>query len=163
MELRTATPADAPALAGLELAVAHHAYVDLEPVRVDALDPDDLAGEWRTRLDDPAAYVVRVGAAGGRLVAAASWLVAPRTGEEPVGDATLTHLMVHPAAQNSGVGSTLLADAEATIRALDASTARLDLHPDAWWAARFVEARGWEREGEPSAAGRPQQTWRRAL
>jgi GNAT superfamily N-acetyltransferase len=163
VQLRTATPDDAPALAGLELAVAHHAYADLEPVRVDALDPDDLAGEWAARLGDPDCNVVRVGAAGGRFVAAASWRVARRTEEASVDDGTLTHLMVHPAAQNSGVGSALLTDAEATLRALGASTARLDLHPEAWWAARFVEARGWEHEAGAPPGAQPQRTWRRAL
>jgi GNAT superfamily N-acetyltransferase len=163
VELRTATTDDAEDLAGLVVAVAHHAYADLEPVRVDALDPEDEAGEWRSRLGDPTGHVARIGTAGGRTVAASCWHVPRRTPEEPVSTATLTHLMVHPAAQNAGVGSVLLADAEETLRGLGGSSARLSLHRDAWWAARFLASRGWERDEATSSDGPAGDSWRRSL
>jgi GNAT superfamily N-acetyltransferase len=163
VDFRAATPDDAAAIAGLVVAVAHHAYADLEPVRVHALEPEDETAAWEDRLADPAANLVRVGAAGGRMVAAASWRVARRTAQEPVEDGVLTHLLVHPAAQNAGVGGALLTDAEDALRGLGGTTATLSLHPEAWWAARFLTARGWERDAEPPAASPSAEGWRRSL
>jgi GNAT superfamily N-acetyltransferase len=163
VQLRTATPDDAEALAGLVVAVAHHAYADLDPVRVDALDPEEEAGEWRSRLGDPAEHLARIGSAGGHTVAASCWHVPRRTPGAPVSSATLTHLMVHPAAQNAGVGSVLLADAEETLRGLGGASARLSLHREAWWAARFLASRGWERDEATPSDGPTGDTWRRSL
>jgi GNAT superfamily N-acetyltransferase len=163
VELRTATPDDAAALAGLVMAVAHHAYADLEPVRVDALDPEDEAGEWRSRLEDSAGHVARIGSVGGRTVAASCWRIPRGTPGDPTSPATLTHLLVHPAAQNAGVGSVLLTDAEDTLRDRGGSTARLSLHRDAWWAARFLTSRGWERDEETPPDRPADEGWRRSL
>jgi GNAT superfamily N-acetyltransferase len=162
VELRTATPDDAAALAALVVAVAHHAYADLEPVRVHALDPEDEAAEWRARMGDGSGHVARVGSAGGRTVAASCWRLEPPAPGDGPRAGTLTHLMVHPAAQNAGVGTVLLADAEETLRGLGGTAARLGLHREAWWAARFVSARGWERDDAGPDDG-PDEGWRRAL
>lgn len=163
MELRQATPEDAAAVAGIVLAVAHHAYADLEPLQVHALDPEQLVGEWGIRLSDPVEDVVRVAIAGGRVVAASSWLVARRSTDEQVGEATLTHLVVHPAAQNAGVGGALLQDAEQALRALGGTTGQLSLHREAWWAARFLAARGWVRDEQTPPDVLPNERWRRTL
>jgi GNAT superfamily N-acetyltransferase len=163
VELRAATPDDAPALAGVVVAVAHHAYADLDPVGVEALDPDEVTGEWRSILDEPASNVVRVAFAGGGVVAASRWLVPPATADERIPDATLTHLMVHPAAQNAGVGSALLADAEDALRAAGGTTAELHLHREAWWAARFLAARGWARDEDAVPVDPSNDRWRRVL
>ena len=50
MELRPATPEDADTIAGVVLAVAHHAYAELEPRRVALMELDDLRAEWAGRL-----------------------------------------------------------------------------------------------------------------
>jgi GNAT superfamily N-acetyltransferase len=163
VELRDATPDDAEALAGLVVAVAHHAYADLEPVRVHALDPEDEAGEWRVRLEDTAAHVARVGVAGGRTVAASCWRLPEADPADPAAAGTLTHLLVHPAAQNAGVGSALLGDAEETLRSRGTTAARMSLHKDAWWAARFLSSRGWQRDEEHPTDDVTSERWRRSL
>ncbi|WP_022928743.1 GNAT family N-acetyltransferase [Patulibacter americanus] len=163
MELRDATPDDAQALAGLVLAVAHHAYADLEPMRVHALEPEDEAAEWRARLEGSVAHVVRIGSVGGRTVAASCWRLPEAAPDGPAAAGTLTHLMVHPAAQNAGVGSVLLGDAEDTLRSRGVTAARLSLHRDAWWAERFLSSRGWQRDEEHPADDATSERWRRSL
>jgi GNAT superfamily N-acetyltransferase len=163
VELRDATPDDAQALAGLVLAVAHHAYADLEPVRVHALEPEDEAAAWRVWLEDAGAHVARIGSAGGRTVAASCWRLPEAAPDDPAAAGTLTHLMVHPAAQNAGVGSALLGDAEQTLRSRGGTAARLSLHKDAWWAARFLSSRGWEHDEEHPADDATSERWRRSL
>ncbi len=171
MLLRPAAPADAETVAAIEFAVAHHAYAELDPRRVAVLEIDDLVGEWRARLDpvdgaaaDGPAVVAELG---GRVVGAAAW----RTGHPSAGTAALTHLLVHPAAQNSGVGSALLAAAEDALRAAgpgpDATTtAWATVHPEAWWATGFLERRAWTAEDAQEGAivdGAPHPTWTKAL
>lgn len=155
MELRPATPADADAIAGIVLAVAHHAFSELEPRRVAFLDLDEIRAEWAKRLDpdrdrSSGEQIAVVAQLGDRVVGAASWLVPRGPHDVEVADGVLTHLLVHPAAQNSGVGSVLLPYAEDALRAVrgsrTAQTARTRLHEGNWWAASFLVSRGWDRD-----------------
>jgi GNAT superfamily N-acetyltransferase len=168
MLLRPASPLDAEPVAAIEFAVAHHAFAELDPRRVAVLELDDLVGEWRARLDPADDGPTVIAELGGRVVGAAAW----RTDAAPVTAATLTHLLVHPAAQNSGVGSALLAAAEDALRAAAAGsdagpTARAAVHPDAWWATGFLERREWSRAadgtGVPAADGASLPSWTKAL
>ena len=172
MLLRPAAATDAEPVAAIEFAIAHHAYAELDPRRVAVLELEDLVEEWRARLDRPegdrAADPTVVAELGGRVVGAAAW----RTAGPASSAATLTHLLVHPAAQNSGVGSALLAAAEDALRTAAAgpdapTTARAVVHPDAWWATGFLERRAWARETDaadgPAVDGAPHPTWTKAL
>lgn len=172
VQLRPAVPADAPAIAAIVLAVARTAWADLAPRQVALMELEDVRGEWELRLDPPdlrtGEALVLVAELGDRTVGVASWLVARSRRGEPVGWGELTHLAVHPAAQNSGVGSALLAAAEQTL--IDQGgdrptlTGRLQMHEDAWWAAGFLERRGWIREdAEPPADVGPTRAWTRTL
>jgi GNAT superfamily N-acetyltransferase len=84
-----------------------------------------------------------------------------------VADGVLTHLVVHPAAQNSGVGSQLLPYAEDALRAVrgsrTAQTARTRLHEGNWWAASFLEHRGWTREPDAEPGPGSTVSWSREL
>lgn len=171
MRIRRATPADADAIAAVVFAVAHHAWADLEPRRVALMELEDVAGEWRTRLEPDDLLtgedLVVVAELGDRLVGAASWTLVRSGRDEPVGRGELTHLVVHPAAQNSGVGGALLTAAEealATERGAGTTlTGRLLMHEDAWWAAGFLERRGWTRDpGDPPADVLPNRSWTRS-
>ncbi|MEV4422624.1 GNAT family N-acetyltransferase [Patulibacter sp. NPDC049589] len=173
MQLRAATPADAEAIAGIEFAVAHHAYAELEPRRVVLLELEDLVGEWRNRLGPQpdrlmGECVARVAELGGRVVGAAAWLTAPGPPPPFAPEGRLTHLMVHPVAQNAGVGSALLVAAEDALRAVYADRdvavrAQTQVHQDAWWATRFLEARGWTPEPDPPADVLPHPSWTTTL
>lgn len=168
IEFRAASPDDVDAITANVVAVAHHAYADLEPRRVALLDPDDERGEWKTRLgpesDDD---VIVVATLGGSVVGVAAWVVPRGPRRLPVANGTLTHLLVHPAAQNAGVGSGLLIAAETALRELrgpnERQTAQLALHRENWWAARFLAARGWTRDEETPADVLPSEYWRRVL
>lgn len=168
---RRAVPGDADAIATVVFAVAQHAWSDLAPRQVASMELEDVAGEWRHRLDPPdlrmGEDLVVVAELGGRVVGVASWTLVRSRRDQPVGWGELTHLAVHPAAQNSGVGSVLLAAAEdalATERGdRPTLTARLQMHEDAWWAAGFLERRGWTRDPEdPPADVLPNRSWTRS-
>ncbi|CAB4926153.1 unannotated protein [freshwater metagenome] len=172
MELRDATPEDADTIAGVLLAVAHHAYAELEPRRVAMMELDDLRTEWAGRLrpdrDRSSGDTFGVVATeGDRLVGVAWWLVPRGPHDVEVADGVLTHLVVHPIAQNCGVGTALLAHAEDALRARrgerDAQTARTRLHEGNWWAARFLEHRGWEREPDAAPGAGSTHAWSREL
>lgn len=172
MSLRTrrAVPADADAIAAVVFAALHHAWADLEPRRVALMELEDVAGEWRNRLKPVDLLMgedlVVVAELGGRVVGVASWLLARSRRDGPAGWGELTHLAVHPAAQNSGVGSVLLTAAEDALAAERGDrptvTGRLQMHEDAWWAAGFLERRGWTRDPEdPPADVLPYRSWTR--
>lgn len=172
MQLRPATPQDAEALAGIEFAVAHHAYAELEPRRVALLEPQEVLEAWQHRLDPPdlltGECLATVAELGGRVVGVAAWLTSRGPQRLPVAGGTLTHLMVHPVAQNSGIGSALLPAAEDVLRPLrgDRHThqrVQTQVHQDAWWATRFLERRGWSREPDQSADLLPYPVWTKTL
>lgn len=169
--IRAAVPADADEIAAIDLAVARHAYADLEPRRVAFLELEDLQGEWRSRLDPvdllTGEELAVVAELGDRVVGVASWLVPRSDRTQPVRHATLAALMVHPAAQNAGVGTELLAAAEERLREERGGdgdqTAQLALHREAWWAASFLGSRGWVRRPDAPADAGPDDTWERTL
>jgi len=172
MLLRPATPEDAEALAGIEFAVAHHAYAELEPRRVALLELEDLVREWGNRLDPSdlpmGGCLATVAELGGRVVGGAAWATARGPDALPVAGATLTHLMVHPVAQNSGIGSALLPAAEDVLRPLrgerhTGQRVQTQVHQDAWWATGFLERRGWSPEPDPPADVLPHPVWTKTL
>jgi GNAT superfamily N-acetyltransferase len=172
VELRAATPEDADTIAGIVFAALQHSYAELEPRRVALLELDDLRAEWAGRLrpdrDRSAGDDVGVVATeGDRLIGVAWWLIPRGPFDVEVADGVLTHLVVHPIAQNSGVGSALLPYAEDALRAVrggrEAQTARTRLHEGNWWAASFLEHRGWTREPDAEPGPGSTVSWSREL
>lgn len=165
MELRTARPDDAAAIAGVVIAASLHAFEDLLDPRelMQLADAERETGEWGARLADPHDHLVLVVEHGGRLIGVAAWLVARGPQLRPVRDGTLTHLYVHPAVQGAGVGGRLLGAAEERLRAVGAETAQLSLHEDNRWTAALLAHRGWEEDlDRPDDAG-PYTRWTRTF
>jgi ribosomal protein S18 acetylase RimI-like enzyme len=137
--IRRATVDDAADLAAVEVRTFRHAYVDiLDPQFLADQDPAARAEEWRKhlRLDDRAVWVAEVD---GRVVGYAS-----------VHDRELRMLYVDPFAQGAGVGSELLAHAEA------AGACELEVFEANGHGRHFYEDRGW-RDAGPAGEwlGRP--------
>lgn len=171
LRIRRAVAEDADAIAAVVFAVAQHSWSDLAPRQVALMEVEDVAGEWEHRLAPPdprtGEDLAVVAELGGRVVGVASWVLVRSCRDEPVGWGELTHLAVHPVAQNSGVGSALLTAAEEALIAERGDrptlTARLQMHEDAWWAAGFLERRGWTRDpAEPPADVLPNRSWTRS-
>jgi GNAT superfamily N-acetyltransferase len=132
--IRRATPADAAGIAAVEVRVFRHAYGDiLDPEYLHDLDPAVRAEEWRDVLarQDRAVWVADVE---GRVVGYAS----VRADE-------LRTLNVDPGAQGAGVGTQLLAEAEA------AGARELEVFAANGHGRHFYEARGWRDAGSAGA------------
>jgi GNAT superfamily N-acetyltransferase len=129
--IRRATVGDADAIAAVGVRAFRRAYVDiLEPQYLDELDPSDWAREWRDALED-GSRVVLVAEVEGRIVGYASVR----------GDGDLRTLYVDPVAQGAGIGTQLLAEAEA------AGARTLEVFEANGHGRRFYEARGWRDDG----------------
>jgi GNAT superfamily N-acetyltransferase len=128
--IRRATPQDAEAIARVHVATWQFAYADiLAPEDLGAPDADERVALW-TRIiagGDP----VWVAVEGERIVGFVS-----------IEGNHLTELYVDPIAQGAGVGSALLAQAEA------AGARELDVLADNGHAQTFYAARGWRDAGE---------------
>lgn len=128
--IRRATPADADAIAGVLVRSWRRDYVDILDAHVLAdLDAGERAATWRAWLGD-AALQVWVADAQGRVVGFAS-----------LHGAKLMTLYVDPVAQGAGVGTQLLAQAEA------AGARELEVFAANGHGRRFYEARGWRLDG----------------
>ena len=137
--IRRATVDDAADLAAVEVRTFRHAYADiLDPEFLADQDPVARAEEWRKhlRLADRPVWVAEVE---GRVVGYAS-----------VRDRELRMLYVDPFAQGAGVGSELLAQAEA------AGARELEVFEANGHGRQFYEDRGW-RDAGPAGEwlGRP--------
>ena len=129
--IRRATPADAEAIAAVEVRAFRHAYADLlDPQFLAELDPDVEGQEWRDALakDDRVVFVAELE---GRVVGYASVRE----------DGQLRTLYVDPFAQGAGVGTQLLAEAER------AGARELEVFEANGHGRRFYEARGWRLAG----------------
>lgn len=129
--IRRATAEDAAAIAAIHVRAWRHAYADLlDPQLLAELDVTERAEKWREWLDGDRA-IVWVFEQGSRVAGFAS---ARAT--------TLTTLYVDPVAQGAGVGTALLAEAEA------AGAAELEVFAANGHGRRFYEARGWRDDGD---------------
>jgi ribosomal protein S18 acetylase RimI-like enzyme len=148
--LRPARPADARAIAEVQVRAWWHTYRDY-------VDPDLLAEhtvELRTERwgailaaseRHPTALVVDVG---GRVAGFASFGAARSAHPEP-GTGELWALYVDPAAQGAGAGTTLLAAAEDSLRAEGFERAMLWVFVRNELARRFYASRGWAPDDPP--------------
>jgi putative acetyltransferase len=129
--IRRATEADAAGIAAVVVRTFRHAYAEiLEPGFLAEMDVDEYAAEWSqtlTRQD----RVVWVAEAEGRIVGFASVL-----------ERELRMLYVDPAAQGAGLGTRLLAEAQA------AGAAELAVFEANGHGRLFYEARGWRDAGQ---------------
>ena len=127
--IRRATPDDAEAIARVEVRTFQYAYAEiLEPEFLAELDPSARAEEWRTALAQDA--VVMIAEIDDRVAGYAS-----------VRDGSLRMLYVDPVAQGAGVGSRLLAQAEAE------GARELEVFEANGHGRRFYESRGWRDDG----------------
>ena len=132
--IRRATVDDAADLAAVEVRTFRHAYADiLDSEFLADQDPVARAEEWRKhlQLEDRPVFVAEVE---GRVVGYAS-----------VRDQELRMLYVDPFAQGAGVGSELLAQAEA------AGARELEVFEANGHGRHFYEARGWRDAGSAGA------------
>jgi ribosomal protein S18 acetylase RimI-like enzyme len=128
--IRRATPDDAEAIARVEMRTFRHAYADiLDPQFLAEMELGERTAAWREALerDDRVVWVAEVE---DRLVGYAS-----------ARDRELRTLYVDPAAQGAGVGTRLLAEAEA------AGVCELEVFADNGHGIAFYEARGWRDAG----------------
>jgi len=129
--IRRATPEDAPAIAGIHVRSWQRDYADIiDPRFLAELDVSEREQKWRGWLDDGEA-LVWVAEEGVVVVGFAS-----------LREAKLTTLYVDPFAQGAGVGTQLLAAAEA------AGASELEVFEANGHARHFYEARGWRDDGE---------------
>jgi ribosomal protein S18 acetylase RimI-like enzyme len=129
--IRPATGDDAEAIAAIHVRSWRRDYADVLDAHVLAdLDVAERAQRWRGWLGDGHARVW-VAEEGGRIVGFAS-----------LRDAKLTTLYVDPFAQGAGVGTRLLAEAEA------AGARELEVFEANGHGRHFYEARGWRDDGD---------------
>ena len=147
LRLRSARAVDSAAIAALHVASWRDTYRD-------ALDPDFLAGpvegllavRWAEALEHrPRGGVIILATVGGDL---AGFVAAWREGTE----AWVESLHVRPGMRGAGIGRALLGFAAGRLRAMDCTTARLEVLATNTGALRFYAALGGvagaERPGE---------------
>jgi len=128
--IRRATPDDAAGIAAVLVRAWRRDYADIvDPQVLVELDVDERTQRWREWLDgdEALAWVIEEG---GRVVGFAS-----------LRGAKLTTLYVDPVAQGAGVGTRLLAEAEA------AGARELEVFEANGHGRHFCEARGWLDDG----------------
>ena len=128
--IRRATPADAAGIAAVHVRSWRRDYADIVDAQVLAeLDEEERTEKWRGYLEGDE-VLVWVAEVEGRIVGFAS-----------LHDAKLTTLYVDPVAQGAGVGTRLLAEAEA------AGARALEVFEANGHGRQFYEARGWLDDG----------------
>jgi len=128
--IRRATPGDAAGIAAVHVRSWRRDYADIVDAQVlDELDAEERTEKWRGWLDGHET-LVWVAEEGSRIVGFAS-----------LRDAKLTTLYVDPVAQGAGVGTRLLAEAEA------AGARELEVFEANGHGRHFYEARGWLDDG----------------
>lgn len=128
--IRRATPADAAGIAAVHVRSWRRDYADIvDPQVLAELDVEERTAKWRGWLagDETLAWVAQEA---DRIVGFAS-----------LRDAKLTTLYVDPVAQGAGVGTGLLAEAEA------AGARELEVFEANGHGRHFYEARGWLDDG----------------
>ena len=143
--IRRATVQDAPALDRLNVRLVQAAYGgQLPDERLDGPRPEEQAAAWerglrRDRARDP----VLVAQQDDRVVGFA--VVGPA--QDPEGAGELRAITVDPDHWGTGVGSALLAAAQAELARLGYTEAVLWVLPDNAPARQFYEVAGWTTDG----------------
>jgi GNAT superfamily N-acetyltransferase len=143
--IRRATVLDVPALDRLNVRLLQAAYGGPMPdEQLDGPRPEEQAAAWecglrRDRARDPVLVAEEVG----RLVGFA--VVGPA--QDPEGAGEVSVISVDPDHWGTGVGSALLAAAQAELARLGYAEAVLWVLPDNARARRFYEVLGWATDG----------------
>jgi GNAT superfamily N-acetyltransferase len=143
--IRRATVQDAPALDRLNVRLLQAAYGgQLPDEQLDGPRPEEQAAAWECGLSrDRAQDLVLVAEEAGRVVGFA--VVGPAQGPEGAGE--LYAINVDPDHWGTGVGSALLAAAQAELARLGYAEAVLWVLPDNARGRRFYEVAGWTTDG----------------
>jgi GNAT superfamily N-acetyltransferase len=147
LQTRRPAPGDGDALRAL-VAACDLSYLDWAPA---GWTPPAVATDWSARLGEPGRWSL-CAFAGDDLVAYASFRPARHepapgtaTGPPLPGLAHVAALYVHPARWRHGIGTAMLARAEAQMRSRGYGAARL-WTPEGAPAERFYAAHGWRRD-----------------
>jgi GNAT superfamily N-acetyltransferase len=148
-DTRAPAPAAGDALRAL-VAACDRSYLDWAPA---GWTPPAVSTDWSARLGEPGRWSL-CAFAGDDLVAYASFRPAQHepapgaaTGPPLPGLAHVAALYVHPARWGQGIGTAMLARAEAEMRTRGYDSARL-WTPEGAPAERFYAAHGWRRDGQ---------------
>jgi GNAT superfamily N-acetyltransferase len=149
--IRRATPADAPAIAAVQVRACHHAYAEIvEPDHMPTVE--DRAPRFAATLADGAELYVwdQDGRVAGFVAL---------DGDE------LRAIYVDPPAQGAGVGAALLAVAVQAMRAAGHAEAFLWTFEANGLACAFYERHGWHADGgrEERVPGQPEVRYRSTL
>ena len=152
MSVRPAAPADAEAVGEVQVATWRAAYAEIVPAEVlEAVDVPLAAQQWRTAIERPPNLKHRVVVAvegGDRVVGFAAF--GPATGDpdrDPVLDAELHALLVHPDAGRRGHGSRLLAATVDVMRDVRFRTAVTWVFEADTVLRDFLQSTGWAPDG----------------
>jgi len=150
LSVRIAWPADAAAIASVQVRVWRQAYADLLPAEVlDALDPDDFTAAWAGSLDKPRDARNRVLVALERASVRGFAVTgpAPDPDADPVADGAISELAVDPAATGRGHGSRLLQASADTLRSDRFTRATMWVTSTDDRARGFLTGAGWAPDG----------------
>lgn len=149
MQIRLATPTDAPAVARVHVRAWQVAYRGLLPdAHLDALRPEERAARYTFDDPDPRRprTVVAVGdGAAGEILGFAT--TGPARDQAQVGRGELMALNVDPAHWNKGVGRALIAAAREHLARSGYREAELWVLDGNQRAYRFYAADGWAPDG----------------
>lgn len=157
MIVRLATVADARWIADVHVASWQVAYRGLIPDdALDAMTPSQREPMWQRILTDPALAIdVLVADRDGEVIGFTS--LGPDDERPEDGDYLMMHtLYLNPVSMRRGVGTALLAAAEARMRERGACTGSLRVMTDNAAAIGFYQARGWQ---EASNSARIEDAW----
>lgn len=148
--VRPALPADADAVARVQLTTWREAYAGLLPAEaLAALEPEAVADRWRSAADAPPSprHHLLVACADGEVVGYAATAPATDADCDPATEAELLTVTVLPAESGRGHGSRLMAAAVDHLRT-DGFTAAVtwafDVDPG---TQSFLESAGWGLDG----------------
>lgn len=135
MPLRSGTPADAEAVARVQIASWQAAYAHLfSAEQLGAIPLEERTSSWER-------FPPIVAEVDGRVVGFVS-----------VGNGELYAIYVHPGRWGTGIGRELLRAGEARLRELGHTSVFLWVFEDNPQARRFYEAAGWSTDGETKEA-----------
>lgn len=146
VSVRVAWADDAPAIAKVQVAAWRQGYADVLPAAVlEALTVDELAPDWRNALVAPgdARNRVLVALERNRVVGYAVTGPSPDPDADPVADAEVSEVVVHPDERGSGHGSRLLQAVVDTAVADGFTRARTWIRATDDALRGFLDSAGW--------------------
>jgi len=156
LSLRRGTPDDAEQIAGISVRAWIHAYeAFLDPRVLAERTVASQAPRWREWLAGGVSET-QVAEVGGRIAGYAT-VQASRDGDADGAVGELSALYVDPPAQGAGLGTRLLADATARLRASGFAVATLWVFEENGLGRAFYERHGWRPD--PEGVGRESAEW----